>query len=461
MSKRVDRRDFYLTGMSVNDKGQIATYRLTEIDGYYKRFVALGEFVVSEFDLGEMLKHERLYRIWGIKYYKKDRTYEIYNNDSLPVYDYKYKNIVRLGKKLILKVIGINNYIVLDEHGKIRNGDVNDLFLSSNNTFNIYDDDGYFDINAKHNNPTIALLQNDYESNIRKDNNRFEVANQIIEYNNNNEILGFDHRFEYDVYKAGERYVKVIKRFLSDSKQRTIHFNGEAVDLEIKNLYSELENGGVLDFSGMKDAVLFNIHIDSCSYSTDVSSEFTIALPKSLKCKANLYINCRSGYRDIRTKINIVNADNLVFSTFAVAADEVTFSNNNAQLFIDNNKKCTTQDFLCEIYETDFNSYINGKADIYIKGAKLNYLKVVARKDNCKMFISNCKIATLDCSVYSKVKKDIFNLGMLDCSVAEYKVPNETFAAEYALVVRDIKYDKRIYSGTIRKAVLTPSIIEI
>ena len=98
-------------------------------------------------------------------------------------------------------------------------------------------------------------------NNIRKDNNRFEVANQIIEYNNNNEILGFDHRFEYDVYKAGERYVKVIKRFLSDSKQRTIHFNGEAVDLEIKNLYSELENGGVLDFSGMKDAVLFNIHI--------------------------------------------------------------------------------------------------------------------------------------------------------------------------------------------------------
>ena len=461
MSKRVDRRDFYLTGMSVNDNGQVVTYRLTEIDGYYKRFVALGEFVVSEIDLGEMLKHERLYRIWGIKYYKKDMTYEIYNNDSLPVYDYKYKNIVRLGKKLILRVMGINNYIVLDEHGKIRKGDVNDLFLSSNNTFNIYDDDGYFDINAKHNNPTIVLLQNDYESNIRKDNNRFEVANQIIEYNNNNEILGFDHRFEYDVYKAGERYVKVIKRFLSDSKQRTIHFNGEAADLEIRSINSTLENGGVLNFSGMKDAVLFNVYINCYLYSTDKNFEFTVVLPKSLKCKANLYINCKNNYHNIKSKVNIVNADKLVFSTFVVAANEVTFGNENVQLFIDNKKKCNTQDFLCEIYETGFDSHIKDNTDIYISGAKLNYLKIVARRDNCKMFISNCKIATLDCSVYDKVKKDTFNLGIINCSVAEYKVPNRTFAAEYALVVRDIKFARRVYSGVLRKGVLTPSFIEI
>ena len=392
-----------LTGLSLREDG-VRTYKVHEFEYTYSPEINIswsGEYVLNEIQLGEVLEHRVKYRLFGIAYNKISKNYAILNMDKLPVWDYYYHNMIKTGKKMIVSVLKPGKYVILDENGKLRYGDDNDIELDELGNFNLYT--GYISFYGK--TKTFSMLNTAYMS--RHNQQVSKMYSKMLENNELASLLGLPYSIKTELYKNGNDYIEVVTGVNIDRYNRdvkTIRFTGKYLDIDISDY---VYRHRTLDFRGMTDAEMFRIHSGRFNVFSSVYG-VQIILPERLKCKAEIDIrgdfDCDKGI-GLRSRIDIVNAEKLIFSKFIIGVDATFNSTDKLSINIDGEKK--EQPVFDEITLSDFGNKSKGmRTNIGFANIKFDSLNILSRYGNESIFFVNCAVGNLKCEVFDKKNKN-------------------------------------------------------
>ena len=428
----MDSHYLVLTGLSMSDAGA-RTYKVHEFEYTFSPKINVswkGEYVLNELQLGEVLEHRVKYRLFGIVYNKISKDYTILNMDRLPVWDYYYHNMIKTGKKMIVSVLEPGRYVILDENGKLRYGNDDDIELDELGNYNLYT--GYISFYGKK--KIFSMLNTAYMS--RHNQQVSKMYNKMLDENALASALGLPYSFKTELYKKGDDYIEVVTGVDIDRYNRdvtTIRFTGKYLDIDISDYVYRYRT---LDFRGMKDAEMFKIHSGRFNVYSDILGT-QIILPESLKCKAEIDIRGDFYFDRVHhlngVRLDIVNAEKLIFSKFIIGVNTTFNNTHNLSLSIDGEKK--EQPIYDKIMLSDFGSKSKGmRTSIGFGNVRLDNLSVVSRYGNESIFFANCAVNNMKCRIYDKANKNV-----------KYTPHILSMQSVLNNVALDDNYDSRVY----------------